>query len=524
MIQLQQNHPVVRQEFCRTLAPLSPIQENARRLRDLAEVCIHEPADCSPATSPTAAVLKDYNPSGSVTGAREPRGCGVPSIQTLFAIADREDGYTHPGMQSGPRRPSCSSEYSWHGSSSNSAPELSPHLSTAQTTPIMTPVTPGFPADWNGMLPAPPQSTTKMDALLAGERKTIDEQNRQRRLELARGVARPRRPSSRQAPYAPDNRGRRHSGTRSNSVSKYQAAAGICGGVGGEGGCGAPAGLEDGDRDRKPHFNQPYTRSVKLFILYYKDDCKYGWPAINARRVELLPVLLGGSYKREVEDNRKVAGINGFYYRLNAMMPALTPDGSGLQFMERDGRFWEFTESSKCRTTTTTTANAPASPAAAAPAAAAAEDVRAGTLESTKMTSSAGPTTTTTTTTTRTDARPRGMVDRYPEEVVHYWDDYVRHFVPPEKHAEVYNRAKRYCEIRAEQRRAKGVPQWTPDNEAERVIHKNPPDGKSKAAAAAASRKGSGSSEENVLREMMSACVLNQQSQNRQNQQIPPTR
>ncbi|KAK7740562.1 hypothetical protein SLS53_005406 [Cytospora paraplurivora] len=382
----------------------------------------------------------------------------------------------------------------------------------------MTPVTPGFPADWNGMLPIPPQSTIKIDVLLAGERKTIDDQNRQRRLE----VARPRRPSSRQAPYAPDNRGRRHSGTRSNSVSKYQPAAGTCGGGGGGsgGGCGVPAGLEDGDRDRKPHFNQPYTRSVKLFILYYKDDCKYGWPAINARRVELLPVLLGGSYKREVEDNRKVAGINGFYYRLNAMMPALTPDGSGLQFLEKDGRFWEFTESSKCRTTTTTAASA------AAASAAAAEDVRPGTLGSTEAataaTASAGPTTTTTTTsttttTTRTDARPRGMVDRYPEEVVHYWDDYVRHFVPPEKHAEVYNKAKRYCEIRAEQRRAKGVPQWTPDNEAERVVHKNPPDGKSKAAA----RKGSSSSDDSVLREMMSACVLNQQSQNRQNQQNP---
>jgi hypothetical protein len=59
-------------------------------------------------------------------------------------------------------------------------------------------------------------------------------------------------------------------------------------------------------------------------------------------------------------------------------------------------------------------------------------------------------------------------------------------------------------EIRAEQRREKGVPQWTPDNEAERVIHKNPPDGKSKA-----SKKGS-NTDDRMLGEMMSAfCALN---------------
>lgn len=35
-------------------------------------------------------------------------------------------------------------------------------------------------------------------------------------------------------------------------------------------------------------------------------------------------------------------------------------------------------------------------------------------------------------------------------------------------------------EIRAEQRREKGVPQWAPDNEEERVRHTNPPNAKSK--------------------------------------------
>lgn len=43
------------------------------------------------------------------------------------------------------------------------------------------------------------------------------------------------------------------------------------------------------------------------------------------------------------------------------------------------------------------------------------------------------------------DTRPRGMVERYPEEVLLYWDNHVRHFIPEDKREEVYARAKRYC-------------------------------------------------------------------------------
>lgn len=369
----------------------------------------------------------------NVPAADESRGCGVPSIQTLFAIADRDkihpyDGGYYPGgtHSSSVRRPSSSSEYSWQGSSS-SAPEMSPHLSTAHTSPTVTPVSPGFPVDWHGILPILPQSSLKIDVRLAGELHSAEEQNR-RRLELSR----PRRPSARQAPYAPGSRSRR--GSKQQQQHHHQtpahdtttAAMSISSG----------SNTEDGGGERQPHFNQPYTRSVKLFILYYKDDCKYGWPAINARRVELLPVLLGESYKREVEENRKVAGINGFYYRLNAMMPALTPDGSGLLFVEKDGRFWEFTESSKCRTSSSSSSSSSLSSSSSSipSASASAPESNAAALS---PSSTAAP--------TRSDARPRGMVDRYPEEVVHYWEEYVRHFVPPEKHAEVYAKAKRYC-------------------------------------------------------------------------------
>ncbi|ROV98299.1 hypothetical protein VSDG_04465 [Cytospora chrysosperma] len=478
----------VRQEYCRTLAPLHPIREG-RSPRSVA--CLEEPGVYSPATSPTASFPKDYTSRANVPAADESRGCGVPSIQTLFAIADRDkihpyDGGYYPGgtHSSSMRRPSSSSEYSWQGSSS-SAPEMSPHLSTAHTSPTVTPVSPGFPVDWHGILPILPQSSLKIDVRLAGELHSAEEQNR-RRLELSR----PRRPSARQAPYAPGSRSRRgskqqqqHHQTPAHDTTTAMSIS--------------SSNTEDGGGERQPHFNQPYTRSVKLFILYYKDDCKYGWPAINARRVELLPVLLGESYKREVEENRKVAGINGFYYRLNAMMPALTPDGSGLLFVEKDGRFWEFTESSKCRTSSSSSSSSSlSSSSSSTPSASASASAPESNAAALCPSSTAAP--------TRSDARPRGMVDRYPEEVVHYWEEYVRHFVPPEKHAEVYAKAKRYCEIRAEQRREKGVPQWTPDNEAERVIHKNPPDGKSKA-----SKKGS-NTDDRMLGEMMSAfCALN---------------
>lgn len=57
-------------------------------------------------------------------------------------------------------------------------------------------------------------------------------------------------------------------------------------------------------------------------------------------------------------------------------------------------------------------------------------------------------------------------------------------------------------EIRAEQRREKGVPQWAPDNEEERVRHTNPPNAKTKTP-----RAKCGEADE-ALPELMSACDL----------------
>lgn len=53
-------------------------------------------------------------------------------------------------------------------------------------------------------------------------------------------------------------------------------------------------------------------------------------------------------------------------------------------------------------------------------------------------------------------------------------------------------------EIRAEQRRERNVPQWTPDNESDRVKHTCPPEAK----------KTKGSQEDEALPELMRACAL----------------
>lgn len=57
-------------------------------------------------------------------------------------------------------------------------------------------------------------------------------------------------------------------------------------------------------------------------------------------------------------------------------------------------------------------------------------------------------------------------------------------------------------EIRAEQRREKGVPQWTPDNEEDRVRHTNPPNAKSKTPRAKVCET------DEALPELMRACDL----------------
>lgn len=210
-------------------------------------------------------------------------------------------------------------------------------------------------------------------------------------------------------------------------------------------------------KKKERHFNQKYQNPDKLFIVYCKDDLKKGWAEIQALRLKMLPLLLGNDYDPTVEENRQVSGLNGMYYRENDLnMPVLTPDGSGLEFVEKDGRWWECMRSQKCRT---------------------------GDDRTTKKPSAADA------------SRCRGMVERYPEEVLEYWDKHVQHFVPKENREEVLARAIRYCKstsafttcvlphcvfeanshlcagrIRADQRKDYGIPQWTLDNREDRVL------------------------------------------------------
>ncbi|KAL1880597.1 hypothetical protein Daus18300_001208 [Diaporthe australafricana] len=443
MIQ-QQTSPFLTQDLSRMLPSLSQTRQDRLRLERLADaaVCLQEPGVYTPASSPSTPDFHEFTFGHSIPDSSESKSFGIPSVQSLFAIADGEPprsyGFDPPCHQPSFRRPSTGSESSFLG-----VPELS-RLSTASPPPRLVPRTP------EAHFSIAPQSDLKIELRL-GDHQTATHKRPeylQAELEEAASInrrillepARSRRPSSRQSPYstAAADKGRRGS-------SKNRA----------DGEAGTPL----KGKQKPPHFNLRYSKSVKLFILYHKEDCGWGWKAINKRRVDLLPVLYREGYKPEIERNRQVAGINGFYYRLNEVMPALTPDGSGLRFVEHDGRSWELTVPSKCR---------------------GAKEKKKGKAEG------------------DVDARPRGMVDRYPEEVIYHWDEFVKHFVPLGRHAEVYARAKRYCEIRAEQRREMGVPQWTPDNESDRVKHTCPPE----------TRKTKGSQGDEALPELMRACAL----------------
>lgn len=334
-------------------------------------------------------------PGHSIPAPNESKSYGIPSIQSLFAIADgerpRSYGFDAPGPEPGFRRLSTGSEVSFQGSFT-SVPELS-RLSTASPPPRLVPRTP------EAHHTITPGDNLKINLKLGDlqEELKCQEQTVKRRLMSARG----RRSSSRQAPYSTAVSDRGHRGSGSNQ------------------GGGQPGTPAKGKQQKKPHFNLRYPKSVKLFILYHKEDCGWGWKAINKRRVDLLPVLYRGGYKPEIEENREVAGINGFYYRLNEVMPALTPDGSGLRFVEHGGRSWELTEPSKCR-------EGPGR----------GEERRSGGRGGRCK--------------DKDDAdarRPRGMVDRYPEEVIYYWDEFVKHFVQQSRQAEVYARAKRHCKF-----------------------------------------------------------------------------
>ncbi|KAG8156714.1 hypothetical protein KVR01_013505 [Diaporthe batatas] len=458
MIQLQPS-PFSRHETGRILPPPGHSQQDRLRLEGLADaaVCLQEPAVYSPDSPPTSPFFQEYTFRHSTTASDESKPYNIPSIQSLFAIADgdrpRSYGFDPPGLEPSFRRPSTGSEASFQGSFT-SMPELS-RLSTASPPPTLAPRTP------EAHHTIAPETHLKIELRLsdlADQLKRLEQANKRLSLQPARG----RRPSSRQAPYstAGSDKDRRGSSTSSK---------------GGQSGA-APKGK---GQPKKPHFNLRYPKSVKLFILYHKEDCGWGWKAINERRVGLLPVLYRGGYKPEIEENREVAGINGFYYRLNEVMPALTPDGSGLRFVEQGGRTWELTEPCKCREGPARGGERRKGCGGGGRASKASKD---------KDDAEA--------------ARPRGMVARYPEEVVYYWDEFVKHFVPQARHAEVYARAKRYCEIRAEQRRQKGVPQWTPDNEEDRVWHTKPPNSKSKMPRAKA-----GEADE-TLPELMRACEL----------------
>lgn len=330
-------------------------------------------------------------PGNSFLASNESKSYGIPSIQSLFAIADgerpRSYGFDPPGPESSFRRPSTGSESSFQGSFT-SVPELS-RLSTASPPPRLVPRTP------EAHHTIAPGDSLKIKLKLSDLAEQLEclEQTNKRRLQPARG----RRPSSRHAPYSTvaPNKGR------------------------GGGQSGQPGTTPREEQQKKPHFNLRYPKSVKLFILYHKEDCGWGWKAINRRRVDLLPVLYRGGYKPEIEENREVAGINGFYYRLNEVMPSLTPDGSGLRFVEHGGRSWELTEPSKCREGPGRWEDGRKGGGVRASKAKDKGDAEAG--------------------------RPRGMVDRYPEEVVYHWDEFVKHFVPQDRHAEVYARAKRCC-------------------------------------------------------------------------------
>lgn len=372
----------------------------------------------------------------------EAHQCRLPSFTEAFSdvIAAHDvasvRNYCGPNLS---RKTSAVSLYSEFGGLST-GPGPTP-LSTAHTSPAVSPIAPCFNINNQSRLHIRVNlGNHNQDAL-----RELDEEQQQR---LA--PARYRRPCPRPSPYGDfDTRGHPRRRACSSRNSRPPTSNG------------------EGERDR--HFNQKYRPVDRLFIVWGKDDENWGWHTILRRRLPLLPVLLGCEYDRSVEENRKVAGLNGMYYRENDLnFPVLTPDGSGLVLVKKDGRWWECTKSQKCRT-----------------------DEHGNSIKGRKRGAAAAG--------GGADPRPRGMVERYPEEVLLYWNQ-VRAFVPEEKRAEVYARAERYCEftpssslfpstegspvtnrsrltgeIRAEQRRQYGVPEWSPDNKEDRVLDLNPP-------------------------------------------------
>lgn len=294
----------------------------------------------------------------------------------MIATADRESVCSSQSTTSG--RASPLSDYSWVASPS-----------TANWSPAASPTTP-----YRNISP-----TSQLDIQMRFTPYLDDSERKRRHLHLRRASSQSniRRASSqsklRRAPS--------HSALRrdSDTYSSRHAPSGKP--------PRRPASTANlkASAKKQRHFNQKYHNSDKLFIVYCKDDLKKGWPEIQALRLKMLPTILGNDYDRSVEENRMISGLNGMYYRENDLaMPALTPDGSGLEFVEKDGRWWECIRSQKCRT---------------------------GDDRTMRKTNSS-------------DARPRGMVERYPEEVLKYWDKHVQHFVLKEKREEILARAIRY--------------------------------------------------------------------------------
>lgn len=322
----------------------------------------------------------------------EAQQCRLPSFSEAFSgVIAAHDGASarKPYGPNLSKKISSLSLYSENGGLST-GPGPSP-LSTALPSPAVTPTAQFFNITTQSQIDICMNLGLYQDA-----HREVDEKHQQRL-----SSPRYRRACSRPSPYGGFDTSahprRRASGSRNSSRPPTTSTG-------------------EGERDR--HFNQKYHPADRLFIVWGKDDENWGWHTILRRRLPLLPVLLGGEYDRSVEENRKVAGLNGMYYRENDLnFPVLTPDGSALVFVEKDGRWWECTRSQKCRT-----------------------DENGNSIKGRKRGGAgagAGG---------AADPRPRGMVERYPEEVLLYWHQ-VREFVPEEKRAEVHARAKRYCEF-----------------------------------------------------------------------------
>lgn len=447
-----QSWPALRQEVCRTL-PLPRLNVSRDSLSDLADAASnmgqsfsttrslspdssseHASSKCpctrlSPTTESNAQPYLIGQYALSTTASKH---CSLPGFSELFSdvitAADRRpdyrDGFVVPNFA---RRGSADSDESRRGSLS-SVPGLSP-LSTAHTSPIISPTTP--PASFS----IPNQNQLQICLRLTDYR---DDQERQKR-KLTQ--IRSRRTPSRHSLYG-DLDAQHFRGTHSPSHSIHlhhhhhqqqrkrspvtTTALPLP----------PPSNLPvssssttENANEREPHFNQKYKDPDKLFIVYHKEDQRWSWPAILTRRLQLLPVLLGPEYNRQVEEHRRVSGLNGMYYRENENMSVLTPDGSGLVFAEKDGRWWEVARSQKCRTGGPENSSNNGGGRGR-------RGSGAGTTSASASTSAAAI--------TAADTRPRGMVERYPEEVVHYWDRHVRHFIPEERQAEILARARRY--------------------------------------------------------------------------------